>query len=108
LLPLQQQEYYSNTFFKDNEESIIRYAVQRDQEWGTELAKNIFRHTAKNRYNYNRSFYNQYIHLVPVQVVGELEKCTPQEEYQQDAWSKMSEYITKLITLKIQIIKAFQ
>lgn len=108
LLPVQQQEYYSNKFFPGNEESIIRYALQRETEWSAELTKNIFKHTAKNHYSYNRSFYNQNIHLIPVQIVGELEKCTPAEEYPKAIWSNTSEYIIKLVTLKIKTIKAFQ
>jgi|SRR6185312_496875 len=108
LLPVEQQEYYSNKFFTGHEENIIRYALERDEEWSTELAKNIFKHTAKNYYTYNRAFYNRYIHLIPVQIVGLLEKCTPQEEHLRESWSNISEYIIKLITLKIETIKAFQ
>jgi Family of unknown function (DUF5691) len=108
LLPFQEQEFYSNKFFIGNEESIIRYAGQREEEWSAELTKNIFKHAAKNYYTYNRSFYNRHIHLIPVQAVGLLEKCVPQEEHLRESWSKISEYILKLTTLKIQTIKAFQ
>jgi len=107
LLPLQQQEYYSNKFFQDHADSILHYATQRKTEWSTELTKNIFRHIAKNPYQYNRSFFNQHIHLIPVAIVAELEKCTPAEEHQRTMWSNTSDFIIKLITLKIQILKAF-
>ena len=73
-----------------------------------DLAKIIFRHTAKNIYQYNRNFYNECIHLIPAPVVGELEKFTPQEAYSQAMWSNMSEYIIKLVTLKLQTAQAFQ
>ncbi|MEO5893550.1 MAG: DUF5691 domain-containing protein [Ferruginibacter sp.] len=108
LLPLQQQEFYSNKFFGGYENSIINHAIERKEEWGVELTRNIFRFTADNPYQYNRSFYNKYIHLVPVQIIGELEKCKPANDYDKSVWSNTSEYITKLITLKIQTIKAFQ
>lgn len=108
LLSVEQQEYYSNKFFSGHEESIIGFALQRDEDWSTELAKNIFKHTAKNYYTYNRAFYNRHIHLIPVQIVGLLEKCTPQEEHLRESWSHISDYIIKLITLKIETIKAFQ
>lgn len=107
LLQAQQQEAYSNKFFDKYPDSIIRFATGRETEWGIELTKNIFRYAAKNPYQYNRSFYNQYIHLVPVQVVAELERCTPPEEHLRVMWSNTSEYIINLITLKIQTIKAF-
>jgi hypothetical protein len=107
LLQAQQQEVYSNKFFDKYPDNIIQYATARETEWSVELAKNIFRHAAKNPYQYNRSFYNQHIHLVPVHVVAELEKCTPPEEQLRAIWSNTSEYIIKLVTLKIQTIKAF-
>lgn len=106
-IPLQQQEYYSNKFFQDKADSILHYATQRKTEWSTALTINIFRHIAKNPYQYNRSFFNQYIHLIPVTIVADLEKCTPEEEHQRTMWINTSDYIIKLITLKIQLVKAF-
>ncbi len=107
LLPLQQQEYYSNQFFDQHPDSILSYAVERKAEWSLELAKKICRHAAKNPYQYNRNFFSQQIHLLPAAVIAELEKCTPPEEYMQTMWSNTSEYIIKLITIKIQTLKAF-
>jgi len=107
LLPLQQKEYYSNKFFEQHPDSILQYALENNREWSIEMTRNIFRHLAKNPYQYNRSFYNQQIHLIPVSIVAELEKFTPQEEHLRNMWSNTSDYITKLVTLKIQTIKAF-
>lgn len=107
LLPLQQQEYYSNKFFEEHSDSIIQFAVERKTAWNDELAKNIFKYIAKNPYQYNRSFFNQYIHLIPVGIVDHLEKCTPPEEHMRTMWSNTSDYIIKLVTLKIQTLKAF-
>jgi hypothetical protein len=39
--------------------------------------------------------------------VAELEKCTPPEEHLRTMWSNSSNYIIKLISLKIQTLKAF-
>lgn len=107
LLPLQEQEKYSNQFFEQFADSIIQYAVQREAEWSTTLTKNIFRHLAKNPYNYTRSFFSEHIHLIPASIVAELEKCTPPEEHLRTMWSNTSDYIIKLISLKIQTLKAF-
>lgn len=107
LLQAQQQEAYSNKFFDKYPDNIIQYATARVTEWSIELTKNIFLHAAKNPYQYNRSFFNQYIHLVPAHVLAELDKCTPPEEHLRTMWSNTSEYIIKLVTLKIQTIKAF-
>mgnify|MGYP007070998264 CR=1 FL=1 len=108
LLSLQQQDTYSNKFMNEYPENIIQYALQRETEWGTELTKNIFKHTAKNIYQYSRNFYNQHIHLIPDKIAPELEKCTPSEEYARVTWSNASEYILKLLQLKSQIIQSFK
>lgn len=86
--------------------TAIQLATKEEEEWTIDFTKAIFRHTAKNPYQYNRSFYNQHIDLIPVQIVADLEKFTPEENLR-TMWSNMSEYIIKLITLKIQSIKAF-
>lgn len=107
LLQAKHQEFYSNKFFDKYPDNIIQYATTRETEWGEELTKNIFRHTAKNPYQYNRSFYTQHIHLVPLHIVAALEKCTPSEDQFRAMWSKTSEYIIGLVALKIQTIKSF-
>lgn len=107
LIPLQQQEYYSNRFFDKHPDSIIRHATERKDEWGTELAMKIFKHTAKNPYQYPRAFYNQHIHLIPGSIVPELEKITPAEEYIRTMWDNTRDYILKLLRLKAQVIQSF-
>lgn len=107
LLQAGEQEAYSNKFFDKFPDNIIGYATKRETEWSTELTRNIFRHAAKNPYQYHRAFYSQHIHLIPMHIAGELEKCTPSEEHFRTMWSNTSEYILKLITLKNQTIKAF-
>lgn len=107
LLPLQEQEHYSNQFFEQFADNVIQYAVQRESEWSTALTKNIFRYLAKNPYNYTRPFFSQYIHLIPAPIVAELEKCTPPEEHLRTMWNNSSDYIIKLVSLKIQTLKAF-
>lgn len=107
LLPQQQQDAYSIQFFDQYPEHIIRYVLQRDVEWDIELAQQIFRYTAKNLYQYNRSFYNQHIELIPGKIALSLEKYAPSEEYLQSNWSNTSDYILKLLSLKAQTIQAF-
>ena len=109
LLEKKQREQYLLKFIDVDimKEDVIRIAMQEDNEWRIDLAKAILKHAAKNPYQFNRNFFNQHIHLLPVQIVGELEKCTPPEEHFRASWSNMSEYISKLISLKIQTIKAF-
>jgi hypothetical protein len=106
-LPIQQQDHYSIKFFDQHEKNIIQYATMRESEWSLDLTKAFFTYFAKNPYNYSRTFYNQYIHLIPTAITSELEKYQPSEEYYKTMWSNTSDYITRLVNLKLQTIKAF-
>lgn len=106
LLPPQQQEYYSNKFFKGHEDSVLYYAVRYEREWSPELARNIFKYTSKNFYQYNRSFYNQHIHLIPVQLMNELDGFAESDDVQ-GHWQGISDYIRKLLNLKAQVYQSF-
>ncbi|MFN8253097.1 MAG: DUF5691 domain-containing protein [Ferruginibacter sp.] len=107
LLPLELQDLYSSKFFGQFPDQIITYATNRETEWNTELALLILGHTAKNSYQYNRSFYNQHIHLLPGKAALSLEKLSPAEDYLKSTWSNTSDYILKLLSLKAQTIQSF-
>lgn len=109
VLPQKEAEQYSLQHFDgDNAYPIINALGDFEKEWGLELTKTILKFTAKNPYQYHKGFYNGIVHLLPVPVVGELGKCTPQEEHLKTMWSNLSEYITHLLTLKLQTSKAFK
>jgi hypothetical protein len=107
LLPALQQETYSNKFFDRYPDEIIRFATAREQPWGKELANNILKHASKNHYQYNRSFFNQYIALLPVTILPIADSIAPAEEYQRSAWRNLSDYIARLLQMKTSTIKAF-
>ncbi len=107
LLPLPQQERYSNKFFEKHTERIIQYAAQKEVEWSNELTTNIVRHVAKNHYHYPRSFFNQHIHLIPASIITGLKKIVLPEEGLRVIWNNTSDYIIKLISLKTKVLKAF-
>jgi len=107
LLQEKEQEKFSLQYFESNADHLIQIAMKRETEWSFELTATIFKHTAKNIYQYNKTFYQETIHLIPHSIVAELEKFTPQEQYIQNSWSNMSEYIMKLVSLKLQTIQAF-
>lgn len=108
LIPVQQQEFYSKQFFKGNEQSIIHYATNRDVEWSPELTQLILNYAAANPYNYNKNFYNQHIHLIPIQALNMLDKCTPTEGYASNYWNNIIVHLEKLLILKQQTIQSFQ
>ncbi len=109
LLPQKEAEMYALKFLQsDNEAASVLHLIDKfSQEWSVDFSKAVLKFTAKNPYQYHKGFYNQIVHLFPVPVVGELEKCTPQEEHLRTMWSNLSKYITHLLTLKLQTLKAF-
>lgn len=107
LLTEKDQEKFSLQYFESNADHLTQIAMKRKTEWSLEFTRSIFKHTAKNIYQYNKNFYQQVAHLIPHAIVAELEKFTPQEQYLQTSWSNMSEYIMKLVSLKLQTIQAF-
>jgi len=109
LLPIQQQEHYSNKFFQSSPASVIQYATQREKEWGLELTGAILRQAAKEPWTYNRAFFNKHIHLIPIAAAGLLDNIKQEDipPGTAGAWAPLSEAIRKLIHLKTQTIKAF-
>jgi hypothetical protein len=103
----EQKEPAMNKYFDKFTESIITHATQVEHEWSHELAMKIFTYAAKNPYQYNGRFFNQFIHLVPSVTPGELEKCAPVAGYFKNMWNTTSEEIIKLTNLKIRVRKAF-
>ena len=109
ILPQKEAEAYAVRFFThdDAAASTVQNLHLFKDEWTMDFTKAFLRFTGKNGYQYHRGFYNEIIHLFPVPIIGELEKCTPKEEYQRTMWAGVSEHITKLLTLKLQTLKAF-
>jgi hypothetical protein len=107
LLPVTEQDFYSLKFIDQFADNIIEHAIKREDAWSVGLAMAIFKHTAKSVYQYNRSFYSRYIHCIPVDIVTELENCTPGEDHLKTTWANTCAYITTLINLKKQTILSF-
>lgn len=107
LLPVTEQDFYSLKFIDQFADNIIEHAIKREDAWSVGLTTAIFKHTAKSVYQYNRSFYSRYIHCIPVDIVTELEHCTPAEDHLKSTWANTCEYITTLINLKKQTILSF-
>ncbi len=107
LLPPAEQEGCCLQYMQQFPDSILQYALRFSDEWSVALTKEIFNHTAKNTYQYNRSFYSNIIHLLPVQATAILSQVSLAQEHHQDQWNSISAYIIKLIQLKDQTIQYF-
>ncbi|HYH15333.1 MAG TPA: DUF5691 domain-containing protein, partial [Flavisolibacter sp.] len=109
LLPQAEAEAYAlqHSDNVDHLPDIIQQLIEREAEWGLEITRSIFRFTADNPYQYSRSFYNGIVHLIPVAIASELEQMAPEQSYTKSMWNSLSEYITRLLTLKSETRKAF-
>ena len=109
LLPQKEAETYALKFFDDENDArnIVQSIAVFTEEWSLPFAKAVLRFTAKSPYQYHSGFYNNIVHLLPVPIVAELEKFIPKEEHLRHLWSNLSEHIAKLLTLKLQTLKAF-
>lgn len=107
VLPEGEREKFMLRDFSSDADYLVQLSKKQHKEWSIELTRNIFKHTAKNIHQFNKIFYQEAIHLIPHAIVAELEKFTPQEQHLQSSWSNMSEYIMKLVSLKLQTILAF-
>lgn len=108
-LPQAEAEAYALRFVTDEKaaEAVLRHIGVFEDEWSLPFAKAVLRLTAKSPYHFHSAFYNNIARLLPVPVIAELEKCTPKEEHLRNMWSNLSDHITKLLTLKLQTLKAF-
>lgn len=109
-LPQEEAEKYAVLHLDDqnNTTAIGQRIVQLEKEWSLELAQAFLKQAAKSPYQYNRAFYNELVHLLPVTITGELAGYAPKEEYLRGMWSSLSEHIAKLLSLKQQTLNAFK
>jgi hypothetical protein len=85
----------------------VNLLTKEDVEWSMALTRRVIEHTAKNPYQFNRGFYNQHIHLLPVGIATELKNYKADESYNQSAWDGISSYVVSLLHLKSQLFQSF-
>lgn len=110
LLPKDEVEKYALQFLGKAENAHIaldNLSKYFKGEWSINLTREIFRFTSKNQYSYTRQFYNQHILSIPAGILPELETFAPPEEYMKNMWTRTSEHLTQLLTLKTQTQNAF-
>lgn len=90
LLPIPEREKYFLKFVDvdaPNKQSlsftaidIIQHASKLTDEWGLAFALQAIKFMANNPYQYNRGFYNQNIKLIPVSMLGQLDKMDSKDQ----------------------------
>ena len=107
LLSLQQRDAYLNHFFSKNINEVVDYASETEQPWSIELARLILKEAALKPYSY-MTFFQKVISRIPVAIVNELSSYpVSTDQYAQSLWTNMSDKISRALSIKIQINKAF-
>ena len=108
LLPQKEVEKYALEFLKYDVEALAVITALQEfiEEWSLEFSNAVLAFTSKNPYRFNKVFYSNIIHLLPLSLTHELDKIETAEGYR-NLWQNISEHISKLLSLKSQTIKAF-
>lgn len=106
-LPPQQRDKYLFMFMDNDAPNTVQIALRCQQEWGIEFARSALVHMAAHPYQYNRGDFSRMIRLIPVGILGHLERIEPKELSQQASWDKNKNYLIKLLGLKQQTLQAF-
>lgn len=102
------EAYLVRRFEKDPQSiNAAGFAASLTEQWGIELAAAVLKFAALNPYAYNKTYFNRIIHLIPPAILPSLEQFAPPEEYTRNTWNNNSEYIRRMVQLKIQSQKAF-
>ncbi len=107
LLPVQQRDAYLNHFFAKNINEVVDYASGTEQAWSIEMARLILKEAALKPYSY-MGFFQKVISQIPVVIANELSFYpVSTDQYAQSLWTNMSNEISRALSIKIQINKAF-
>ncbi|QEC80003.1 DUF5691 domain-containing protein [Mucilaginibacter ginsenosidivorax] len=106
-LPAQQRDKYLFMFMDNDAPNTVQIALRCQQEWGIEFAKAALVHMAAHPYQYNRGDFGRMIRLIPVGMLGHVERIEPKELNHQAPWDKNKNYLIKLLGLKQQTLLAF-
>jgi len=108
LLPGSIKDTYLLRCFEADAQMMINIVVNAEKEWSYQLATAVLQYAAKNPYQYNRGFFSQVIHLIPVAAAAELNRFAPTEQHYASTWLNTSAHISKLLNLKSNIFQSFK
>ncbi|MBT1688784.1 DUF5691 domain-containing protein [Dawidia soli] len=106
-LPVAERMTYAARFLKQQPQGIIALLLEQDEPWDLALAKNIIAYTASEVYTYNRTFYRQAVHNIPVALLSYIDTFTPAEEAKKPYWRTHADELYRLISWKEQLQRSF-
>ncbi|WP_143306337.1 DUF5691 domain-containing protein [Chitinophaga vietnamensis] len=107
LLPADQQAFYSNKFFDDLPEKMIKYIPQFKQEWSLELTQKVMKFCAAHPYQYNQQYLAEWIRLIPAAIEPELAKIEAPNDMYKSYWQSTCNSLSRLLHAK-QLVNQLQ
>jgi hypothetical protein len=115
LLPPAEANAYCQNYFEQQKgnqafgsrSEIIDMVCKSGILIGSSFCAVMCQQLASDTYQFNRRFYNNYIHLFPADFPSVAEKYVPQQEYYQNQWSSIVSYVKRLMYLRSSTIKHF-
>jgi hypothetical protein len=107
-LPDGDRDKYALKFFEEQPAQIIQLMLANETEWTLDLARMILKYTAREAYQYNKTFYRQAVALLPVSILDHLESFAPDEEQKKPYWQTQRDELARLLTLKQQTLQSFK
>ncbi|HEY9259666.1 DUF5691 domain-containing protein [Chitinophaga sp.] len=108
MLPTDQQQQFSEKFFDEHPETIIKYATNNPEEWSVTLCTKIMRYAATQPYTYNQLFMNNVIRQIPVAISATLDDIVPAESYHVGYWNNIKVHLGRLLQAKSQLPGGFK
>jgi hypothetical protein len=106
-LPVAERMTYAARFLSRKPQGIIELLLEQDEPWDIALAKAIIKYTAEEVYTYNRTFYRQAVHNIPVELLSYIDTFAPAEEAKKPYWRTQADELYRLVSWKQQLQKSF-
>jgi len=106
-LPVAERMAYAARFLSRQPQGIIELLLEQDEPWDIALAKAIIKYTAEEVYTYNRTFYRQAVHNIPVELLSYIDTFAPAEEAKKPYWRTQADELYRLVSWKQQLQKSF-
>lgn len=108
LLPQKERDKETYRLMELVPNDVVRQLQQQHLPMSLEMARRVLRATSKDPYNYNKIFYKALALRLPEEIRFELNAFGPENAYAENYWKTIREEIERLLSLKADIIKAFE
>jgi hypothetical protein len=89
------------------EAADVPWAKQTDREWSEPLAMHLLRLMAQTPYQYTRNELREYVHLIPVSMIGKATGLYTKNDYYQIVWTNTCTQLDSWLQLKKELKSSF-